>query len=182
MKIIKKAVQLGENINEWIGSYIVTSAVFLFILVIFSNVIMRYVFNTSFVFMAELEWHVFAFIFLMGAGFTLLHDGHVRVDIFYSGMNQKKQAYINCFGVILFLLPSCYLVLTTTIPWVINSYQVGEMSIDPGGIPARFLLKAVLPAGYFLMLIQGISLFLKSLFIILGNPLDTSDSCEKEQC
>jgi TRAP-type mannitol/chloroaromatic compound transport system permease small subunit len=148
----------------------------LFILIIFSNVIMRYVFNTSFVFMAELEWHVFAFIFLMGAGFTLLHDGHVRVDIFYSAMDRKKQAYINFFGVILFLLPSCYLVLTTTIPWVINSYQVGEMSINPGGIPARFLLKAVLPVGYFLMLIQGASLFLKSLLIILEKPFNTIDS------
>jgi len=61
MKTIKKAVLFCDKINEWIGSVIVTSAVFLFILVIFSNVIMRYVFNTSFVFMAELEWHVFAF-------------------------------------------------------------------------------------------------------------------------
>ena len=176
MTSIKQVVRICDRINEWIGSFIVAPAVFLFILIIFSNVIMRYVFNTSFVFMAELEWHVFSFIFLMGAGFTLLHDGHVRVDVFYSTMERKKQAYINFFGVILFLLPSCYLVLTTTIPWVIDSYQVGEMSINPGGIPARFLLKAVLPVGYFLMLIQGISLFLKSLLIILEKPLNAIDS------
>jgi TRAP-type mannitol/chloroaromatic compound transport system permease small subunit len=176
MNVVQKTIKTCDRINEWTGSFIVAPAVFLFILIIFSNVIMRYVFNTSFVFMAELEWHVFAFIFLMGAGYTLLHDGHVRVDIFYSAMDRKKQAYINCFGVILFLLPSCYLVLTTTIPWVINSYQVGEMSINPGGIPARFLLKAVLPVGYFLMLIQGASLFLKSLLIILEKPFNTIDS------
>ena len=84
MEIVKKAVILGDKVNEWIGSFLVAPAVILFILIIFSNVVMRYVFNTSFVFMAELEWHVFAFIFLMGAGYTLLHDGHVRVDIFYS--------------------------------------------------------------------------------------------------
>jgi len=115
----------------------------------------------------------------MGAGFTLLHDGHVRVDIFYSAMDRKKKAYINFFGVILLLVPSCYLVLKTTIPWVIDSYRVGEMSLDPGGIPARFVLKATLPIGYFLMLIQGVSLFIKSLFIILEKPLydlETSDS------
>lgn len=182
MTSIKQVVRICDRINEWIGSFIVAPAVFLFILVIFSNVIMRYVFNTSFVFMAELEWHVFAFIFLMGAGFTLLHDGHVRVDIFYSNMDRKKQAYINFFGVILFLLPSCYLVLTTTIPWVIVAYKVGEVSINPGGIPARFLLKATLPAGYFLMLIQGVSLFIKSLFIILGKPLETIDLSGEEQC
>jgi TRAP-type mannitol/chloroaromatic compound transport system permease small subunit len=176
MSVVQKTIKICDRINEWTGSFIVAPAVFLFILIIFSNVIMRYVFNTSFVFMAELEWHVFAFIFLMGAGYTLLHDGHVRVDIFYSAMDRKKQAYINFFGVILFLLPSCYLVLTTTIPWVINSYQVGEMSINPGGIPARFLLKAVVPVGYFLMLIQGASLFLKSLLIILEKPFNTIDS------
>ncbi|MBT3176325.1 MAG: TRAP transporter small permease subunit [Desulfobacula sp.] len=174
MKAIKKAVILCDKINEWIGSFIVTSAVFLFILVIFSNVIMRYVFNTSFVFMAELEWHVFAFIFLMGTGFTLLHDGHVRVDIFYSMMDRKKQALINLLGVIFLLIPSCYVVLRTSIPWVIVAYKVGEVSIDPGGIPARFLLKATLPIGYLLMLIQGLSLFIKSAFTLLGDPLEDS--------
>ncbi len=168
---LKKAVAVCDKINEWIGSYIVTTAVFLFILVIFSNVVLRYVFNTSFVFMAEVEWHLFAFIFLLGAGFTLLHDRHVRVDIFYSMMNQRKQAWVNLVGVIVLLIPSCYLVLTTTIPWVIVAYQVGETSLDPGGIPARFVIKAALPVGYFLMLIQGVSLGIKSLFILLGQPV-----------
>ncbi len=172
MATLKKTILFCDKINEWIGSVFVTSAVFLFILVIFSNVIMRYVFNTSFVFMAELEWHIFSFIFLMGAGFTLLHDGHVRVDIFYSLMDRKRQAWINLLGVIFFLIPSCYLVLTTTIPWVIVAYRIGEVSIDPGGIPARFLLKATLPIGYFLMLIQGLLLGVKSAFILLGKPLE----------
>lgn len=174
MEFIKKAVAFGESINEWIGKVIVTSAVLLFILVIFSNVILRYVFNMSFVRMSELEWHIFAFIFLMGAGYTLLHEGHVRVDIFYSLMDRKKKAIINFFGVIFFLIPSCWVVLSTTVPWTIVSYQVGEMSIDPGGIPARFLIKAVLPLGYFLMLIQGIILGIKSFFILIGKPMDHS--------
>jgi len=167
---LKKAASIADKINEWIGGTIVATAVFIFILVIFSNVVMRYVFNTSFVFMAELEWHLFAFIFLLGAGFTLLHDRHVRVDIFYSAMNQRKQAWVNLVGVIVLLIPSCYLVLTTTIPWVMVAYQVGETSLDPGGIPARFIIKAALPAGYFLMLIQGLSLAIKSLFILLEPP------------
>lgn len=178
MEMIKRTVQWGERINDWIGSVIVSAAVFFFILVIFANVILRYVFNTSFVFMAELEWHVFAFIFLMGAGYTLLHDGHVRVDIFYSLMNRKKQALINLLGVIFLLIPSCYVVLTTTIPWVIVSYTIGEVSIDPGGIPARFLLKATLPLGYLLMLIQGLLLGVKSFFILLDIPLDPLEPIE----
>ena len=172
MESVKKAVLFCDKINEWIGSFIVAPAVFIFILVIFSNVILRYAFNTSFVFMAELEWHVFAFIFLMGAGYTLLHEGHVRVDIFYSIMDRKKQALINLFGVLFLLIPSCYIVLTTSIPWVIVAYKVGEVSINPGGIPARFLLKATLPIGYFLMLIQGLLLCVRSAFILLEKPLE----------
>lgn len=154
-----------------IGCYLV-AAVVIFVGTIFSNVVMRYVFNTSFVFMAELEWHLFAFIFLLGAGYTLLHDRHVRVDIFYSVMSPRAKAAVNCFGVLLFLLPSCYLVLTTTIPWVKVAYDVGEVSIDPGGIPFRYMIKAMLPLGYFLILIQGISLFLKNLFILFDKPLE----------
>lgn len=166
MEKLKKAVSACDKLNEWIGSVVVCTAVFLFISVIFSNVVLRYVFNTSFVFMAELEWHLFAFIFLMGAGFTLLYDGHVRVDIFYAMMDRKKQAWVNISGVVFLLVPSCCLVLTTTIPWVMDAYKIGETSIDPGGIPARFLIKAALPAGYFLMLIQGLSLGIKSGFVL----------------
>lgn len=159
-------VHTGDRLNEWIGSVVVTAAVFLFIGVIFLNVVLRYLFNTSFVFMAELEWHFFALIFLLGAGYTLRHDGHVRVDIFYSMMDRKRQAWINLLGVLVLLLPSCYLVLTTTVPWVAESWRIGETSIDPGGIPFRFMIKAALPAGYFLMLIQGVLLGVKSLLVI----------------
>lgn len=170
MEMCKKIVRFCDGLNEWIGSYLVSAVVFVFVGTIFSNVIMRYVFNTSFVFMAELEWHLFAFVFLIGAGYTLLHDGHVRVDIFYSLMSPKMRAFINCVGVLIFLFPSCYLVLNTSIPWVKVAYDIGEVSLDPGGIPFRFLLKAVLPVGYFLILLQGVSLFLKNVFVLLDSP------------
>lgn len=173
MNFLRKMVLWVDKLNGWIGSYVVSCAVFLFILVIFSNVILRYVFNTSFVFMAELEWHLFAFVFLMGAGFTLLSDSHVRVDIFYSTMNRRNKALVNLAGVLGLLIPCGYLVLSTTIPWVVDAYKVGEMSLDPGGIPARFVIKAALPLGYLLMLLQGISLGIKSVFILLGKPLET---------
>lgn len=164
---IRKGVALCDRVNEWIGSVVVSTVLVLFILVIAGNVILRYLFNTSFVFMAELEWHLFAFVFLMGAGFTLLHDGHVRVDVIYSLLGRKKQEWINLVGVFLFLIPSCYLVLTTTIPWVMDAYRVGEVSLDPGGIPARFVIKSALPAGYFLMLLQGLLLAVKSALILM---------------
>lgn len=167
MQWLKKIIAFCDRINEWIGAYLVCTIVFIFVAIIFSNVVMRYVFNTSFVFMAELEWHLFAMIFLLGAGYTLLHDRHVRVDIFYSTMSRKKKAVINCLGVLFLLVPSCWLVLTTSIPWVISAYQIGEVSIDPGGIPARFAIKAMLPIGYGLILLQGVSMFLSNLMILI---------------
>lgn len=172
MQFCKKIVTFCDSVNEWVGSYLVSAVVFFFVDTIFSNVVLRYLFNTSYVFMAELEWHLFAFIFLVGAGYTLLHDRHVRVDIFYSLLGTKGRALVNCLGVLIFLVPSCYLVLTTTIPWVGVAYKVGEVSIDPGGIPFRFLIKAALPVGYFLILLQGISMFIKNCFILLNRPLD----------
>lgn len=176
MRILKKLILACDTINEWIGHFVVSIAVLFFIGIIFGDVILRYFFNSSFVVLAELEWHVFGFIILIGAGYTLLHDGHVRVDIFYSIMSRKARAWVDFIGVLIFLIPSCYVVLSTTIPWVIVSYQIGELSIDPGGIPARFLIKSTLPIGYSLIFIQGISLCLKSLFILLDNPVETAES------
>ncbi len=138
------------------------------VLVTFMDVVMRYLFNTSFVFSQEMEWHLFAFVFLMGAGYTLCVEGHVRVEVFYGKMSLKTKAWINFIGVLIFLIPSCLMFIKTSIPFVQSSLSVMEGSPDPGGIPYRFLLKACIPAGYSLLLLQGISLGIKSFFILLG--------------
>ncbi len=142
-------------------------------LVVFVDVVMRYAFHTSFVFTQELEWHLFAFIFLLGAGYTLLYDGHVRVDIFYQRFGPKAQAWINLLGVLLFLSPGCVLIIATSWSFVASSWEVMEGSPDPGGIPYRYLLKACIPVGFILVLLQGISLGIKSLFVILGEEVES---------
>ncbi|MBL0714850.1 MAG: TRAP transporter small permease subunit [Desulfosarcina sp.] len=133
---------------------------------------MRYAFNVSFVFTQELEWHLFAFIFLMGAGYTLLKDGHVRVDIFYQRGSVKTQAWINLLGVLVFLIPGCYMVIATSLKFVYSAWVVLEGSPDPGGIPFRFLLKACIPAGFSLVLLQGLSLGIKSFLTIMGREIE----------
>ena len=140
----------------------------LLVLVVFVDVVMRYAFRISFVFTQELEWHLFAFVFLVGAGYTLLYDGHVRVDIFYQRMTTKAKAWVNLLGVLLFLLPGCFLVIDTSLKFVHNSWSVMEGSPDPGGIPYRFVLKSAIPLGFVLITLQGISLGIKSLLTILG--------------
>lgn len=138
------------------------------VIVTFADVVMRYLFNTSFVFTQELEWHLFAFVFLMGAGYTLYVEGHVRVEVFYGKCSAKTKAWINILGVLIFLIPSCVIFIKAGIPFVLSSISVMEGSPDPGGIPFRFILKACIPAGYLLLLLQGISLGIKSLSTLLG--------------
>lgn len=160
-----------DTLNTWVGR-IVAWATALVVVVVFVDVVMRYAFNISYVFTYELEWHLFAFIFLMGAGYTLLKDGHVRVDIFYQRCSPRAQAWINLLGVIFFLIPGCYMVIATSLNFVYNSWVILEGSPDPGGIPYRFILKSFIPAGFVLVLLQGLSLAGKSLLTILGKEIE----------
>jgi TRAP-type mannitol/chloroaromatic compound transport system permease small subunit len=156
-----------DRSNEAVGR-MVSWVSLLLVLVVFVDVVMRYLFKTSFVFTQELEWHLFAFIFLIGAGYTLLHDGHVRVDIIYQRLGTKGRAWINLIGVIFFLIPGCYLVISTSWNFVSNSFSIMEGSPDPGGIPYRFIVKGTMTVGYALLLLQGISMGLHALLQILG--------------
>jgi TRAP-type mannitol/chloroaromatic compound transport system permease small subunit len=167
MNVLKMFSRWIDTLNEWIGRGVAWVTLAL-VVVIFLDVIMRYLFNTSFVFTQELEWHLFAFIFLIGAGYTLLHDGHVRVDIIYQRLGLKGRAWINLLGVLFFLIPGCLMVMSTSWKFALNSFMIMEGSPDPGGIPFRFIVKGCIPAGFFLLLIQGLSLAMHSLMQILG--------------
>ena len=167
MKALQTLSRRIDALNEWVGR--ATAWVTLgLVLVVFVDVVMRYLFKTSFVFTQELEWHLFAFIFLIGAGYTLLHDGHVRVDIIYQRLGAKGQAWVNLIGVMMLLIPGCILVLITSWKFVWNAWTIQEGSPDPGGIPLRFLVKGCIPAGFTLLLLQGISLGIHSLLQIAG--------------
>ncbi len=172
MVILEKVYKGIDTLNTWVGNFVAWSTAVV-VVVVFVDVVMRYAFKTSFVFTQELEWHLFAFIFLMGAGNTLLKDGHVRVDIFYQRCSRKTQAWINLIGVIFFLIPGCYMIIATSLNFVYNAWAVMEGSPDPGGIPYRFLLKACIPAGFSLVLLQGISLGIKSYLTITGREIET---------
>ncbi len=167
MNILLALARRIDRLNEWIGrgvSWVTTGMV----VVVFVDVVMRYVFKTSFVFVQELEWHLFAFIFLIGAGYTLLHDGHVRVDIIYQRLGPKGRAWINLVGTITCLIPGCFMIIDTSWSWVVASFSILEGSPDPGGIPFRFIIKACIPVGFALILLQGLSMGLNSLLVITG--------------
>lgn len=157
-----------DALNERIGQF-VSWIVTLLVAVVFIDVIMRYAFNTSFVFTQELEWHLFGFIFLMGAGYTLLYDQHVRVDVIYQCLSKKAQAWVNLLGCIFFLFPGVALIIYISSVFTWESLKFLEGSPDPGGIPFRFILKGCVPLGFVLFFLQGISMFNHNLNIILNN-------------
>ena len=164
----------ADVINEYIGqgvSWLTT----LLVLVFCIDVVIRYVFKSSSVAFYEAEWHIFSIIFLLGAGYSLKHDRHVRVDVFYSRFSSRAKAWVNFFGVLLFLLPFAVLVIKASIPYVALSYRINEGSADAGGLPYRYLIKSTMIIGFALLLIQGIALMLNSLLVILGIQKSADD-------
>jgi len=113
-----------------------------------------------------LEWHLFAFIFLIGAAYALKHDRHVRVDVFYANFTEKQQAWVNLIGTLLFLIPFCIIIIYTSIRFAANAYAIQEGSPDPGGLPARYIVKAAIPIGFILLLLQACSLLIKSMLTL----------------
>lgn len=160
-----------DRFNEKVGRG-VSWLTALMVLVTTYDVIMRYLFRTSFVFIQELEWHLFAVLFLLAAGYTHLHGDHVRVDIFYARMSSKRKALVDLVLGVLFLFSTCFLLVWTSIPFVKNSWAVLEGSPDPGGLPGRYLLKAVIPVSFILLALQGVSETIKNLFVVSGKEVE----------
>ncbi len=162
-------VRAIEALSEWSGRAVSWLSLGMVLLVSY-DVAMRYLFRAGSVALQELEWHLFALLFLLGAAYTLRHDEHVRIDLLYQArwMTPRRRAWIDLLGTALFLIPFCLLVIWTSWPFVLDSYRLGEGSPDPGGLPARWLLKAAIPLGFLLLLLQGLALLAHSLRAVLG--------------
>jgi TRAP-type mannitol/chloroaromatic compound transport system permease small subunit len=132
------------------------------VLLVFANVILRYVFNMPLAWAKELEWHLFALLFLLGAGYALLHDRHVRVDLFYDRFQPADRARVNFWGTLLFLLPWCVVVILTGWEAAEAARLDGERSPEAGGLPNLWLIKYALPVGISLLFLQGLSLLRQS--------------------
>ncbi|ELV8753617.1 TRAP transporter small permease subunit [Vibrio vulnificus] len=133
------------------------------------DVVMRYVFNDVSIAFQEMEWYLFSAVFLLGIPFALKSGGHVRVDLFYERLSHRAQAIIDLLGTIFFLFPFCLLVAWFGIDFAKESYALGETSGDPGGLPYRWVIKAIIPLSFLFMAISGVGLLLHSLNKIV-NP------------
>ena len=161
MKFINGYIKFIDKLNTKLG--VITSRLtFVLVLVTCYDVFTRYILNESSIALQELEWHLFAIIFLLSAAYTLIKDEHVRVDVFYSRFSEEKKAWINFLGAICFLIPFCVLAIYTSKDFVINSFLFKETSPDAGGLPARYVIKTFIPISFIFLLLQGISLAFKS--------------------
>ncbi|MFT6337057.1 MAG: TRAP-type mannitol/chloroaromatic compound transport system permease small subunit [Saprospiraceae bacterium] len=153
MKRINLIIEKIGNAVSWLNVTL--------IVLICLDVLFRYFFSFSKNWILELEWHMFATVFLLGSAYALQEDKHVRVDVFYQNFSEKTRAIINLLGTIVFLIPWCYLVITTSYKFANNSWYIREGSNQPGGLPARYVMKGMIVVGFILLAMQGVSLIIK---------------------
>ena len=168
--LLNKTTRIIDTISEWTGRAIAW-LVLVLVLIIVYDISMRYLFQIGSVALQELEWHLFSLLFLFGAAYTLKHDGHVRVDIFFQSrwMNERRRAFVNLFGTLFLLIPFCVLIIISSGAFVGNAFTIGEGSPDPGGLPYRFLLKAAIPVGFGFLILQGVAEMIRAI-VVLTSP------------
>lgn len=164
-----------DQINRTVGSAVRWFAL-LMVLLQFAIVILRYVFGISFVFLSEGVLYMHAALFMLGAGYTLLTSGHVRVDIFYARLSARAKSCIDATCTVIFLLPAMTMLLIYSWPSVRNAWSVLEGPISVGGIPASFLLKSLIPAFCILLLIQGLAALARDLLLLSAKPENSESS------
>lgn len=162
---LKGIAQFANQINETVGRAVSWLTAVLVVLVCV-DVAARYFFSASQIWMMELEWHLFSLIFLLGAGFALKHDRHVRVDLFYANFSAKDKAWTDLVGSVIFLIPWCILIIYFSFHYAYSSFLDGEGSPDPGGLPARYLIKFAIVIGIGLLLLQAIGKVAESILTI----------------
>jgi len=160
VRFIDHVIQLTGKLLAWLVLFLV--------LLVSYDVAMRYGFNAGSIALQELEWHVFSMLFLLGAAYTLQHDEHVRVDLLYNSayLSNRHRAWINLFGGLFLLIPFCLLIIISSLPFVDSAWQIAETSPDPGGLAWRWFPKAMLPLGFSLLLLQGISQISQAILIL----------------
>jgi len=166
-KLVVVVVKFIDAVNERVGR--ATSWVMLFLVVVtFVSVVFRYLFDTGWIWMADLIQWPHGMAFMLAAGYTLLHEGHVRVDIFYSNASPRKKAWTDLIGTAVFLLPWVIYVAWVMFPAVAFSWKFLEASANPGGLPARYIVKASVAVFTVLLGAQGLALAGRSVLVLVG--------------
>ena len=171
---------------DWLGN-IASAMLLILVLIVAYNVIGRYAFSASSIGLEELSWHLYAAVFLLGIPFALKSGSHVRVDLFYEKLTPRNQALIDLIGGVVFLLPTCLVIIWSGWNFTAAAYGlgdlpdsftgffqqlvstgIGERSQDPGGLLNRWIIKGVIPLSFAFLLLASISFLLHRLNVFLG--------------
>src|SRR3954471_1893631 len=176
MKVLLAFSRAIDALNEHIGKlsyWLILAAV----LISTGNAVVRYTFNTSSNSWLEIQWYLFSFVFLFCAGYTLLHNQHVRIDILSGMLSGRGRAWIDILGTIFFLLPMAIAIMWLSWPVFVDAYQSTEVSTNAGGLlvwPGRLMV----PVGFLLLVLQGLSELIKRIAFLRGL---IPDPAEKDQ-
>ncbi|MBE0468545.1 MAG: TRAP transporter small permease subunit [Methyloprofundus sp.] len=163
---LQQAAQAIDALNEFIGRS-VSWLTLAMVLITFSIVGLRYLFDLSWVSLQESIVYMHSLVFMLGAAYALKHDAHVRVDIVYQRCTSMVQAWIDFFGTLLLLLPVAGFILWSSWEYVADSWAITEGSRNSGGLPLVFLLKSCLLLMSGLLILQGVSLLISKLNVIV---------------
>ena len=169
MNLLVRFVGVVDRLNELIGRGVAWLTLFM-VLITFFVVVMRYGFNWGRVWIQESYVWLHGIVFMVGAGYTLLHNGHVRVDIFYRPGSPRLKAWVDLFGSLVLLLPIVVMVFWVSWPYVLESWTKLEESREAGGLQGLFLLKSMILVFCVLIALQGLSLAARSVLVLKGHP------------
>lgn len=153
-----------SNFCGWIACV----AMLLMAVNVFYDVLARYAFNEVSIGMQELEWHLYSIVFMLGIPYAMRTDGHVRVDVFYTNWSNKTKAIVNLLGAILFVIPFACLIANYGYDFTLDSYNMGEGSGDPGGLPYRWIIKSVIPVTAFFIATSGLGMVTYAIRVLSG--------------
>lgn len=159
---LDRGIEVIGRISAWLC--------LLLALLVAGDVIARYVWHIGSVAEQELEWHILAVIAMMGASYTLQQGEHVRVDIFYQHYSVRLKCWLDVLIPLFIIVPSAVFIAYISLRFVEMSFAVREVSPDPGGLPARYLLKAFIPFGFTLVAVQGVAMVFQGLVKLFTNP------------
>ena len=160
----------------WIGESISWIWLLLLLTIVF-NVVLRYAFGQGRIELEEIQWHLYSTGFLLGIGYTFQLDGHVRVDVVHERLSPRTQVWLELYGILLCVLPFTALILVFSAPFVVSSYALSEVSVSPGGLPFRWVIKSMLFIGFFLLLLAIVSRFSRVWsFLFLSQTGDRHES------
>jgi TRAP-type mannitol/chloroaromatic compound transport system permease small subunit len=166
LKSLLALSRLIDALNERVGR-LVCWLVLAAVLVSAGNATVRYAFNLSSNAWLEIQWYLFSAVFLLCAGYTLLHNEHIRIDVIAGRLSKRAQTWIDIFGCVFFLLPMALVILWLAWPVFMDAYTHNEVSGDAGGL-VRWPVKLLMPAGFLLLALQGASELIKRIAFLLG--------------